>query len=305
MEQQLSDLRWRIQSLETKLSWKDEEKRFELAQVAFEHILSVGEHLDGKASRILGAMAFLTAAAAAAIFARAWSPPLPTDDISRKLSIGLEPLFPQLTDEGRTALALQVAAGLAPVRPSVFGFDPALFAFSVYILLVVLGAAFQLTAIGPHLRISPFFADRSGTEGRPRSLVFFDMIARVPRDSWIAHWKNRPVRVLESELVDNFVREVHILSEKLRDKDDLMSWGSFFFRFALMALIAVTGALVDPRTGAYYAVSFGGMALLAMLYAFTDGWRDGKRYKGRIACWVTLAVLWSILGAIGGIRLAT
>src|SRR5262245_44099509 len=161
MEQQLSDLRWRIQSLETKLSWKDEEKRFELAQVALEHILAVGEHLDGKASRILGAMAFLTAAAAAAIFARAWSPPLPIDDISRKLSVGLEPVFPQLTDEGRTALALQVAAGLAPVRP------------------------------------------------------------------------------------------------------------------------------------------------FAMLYAFTDGWRDGKRYKGRIACWVTLAVLWSVLGVIGGIRLAS
>jgi hypothetical protein len=57
---------------------KEAEAKFELAETSFKTVLDADVYLDNKASRILAALAFLTAASAA-VFARAYdNPTLPS-----------------------------------------------------------------------------------------------------------------------------------------------------------------------------------------------------------------------------------
>ena len=86
------------------MSWKVAAKRFELAQTTFDHIHNVIEHMDGKASQILGAMAFLTAAAAA-VFVRVSPASIPVEDTSRKLATALQSHAPSLVPDARAELA--------------------------------------------------------------------------------------------------------------------------------------------------------------------------------------------------------
>jgi hypothetical protein len=81
----LAGLLWRINALEEKVARREPDDRFQIAQVTFDHVLDVVEHIDSKASRILGAMAFLTAAAAA-VFVRAAATTVSYDEAARKLT---------------------------------------------------------------------------------------------------------------------------------------------------------------------------------------------------------------------------
>jgi len=61
----------RLAEVEAKLQESSKPKLIALGEISFKTVLEADVHLDNKASRILGAMAFLTAAAAA-IFAKAY-----------------------------------------------------------------------------------------------------------------------------------------------------------------------------------------------------------------------------------------
>src|SRR5436190_19060038 len=62
----------RLDKLEAKTANQSEAKRFDLSEKLINGLLAANEHLDDKAGRILSAMAFLTAAAAAT-FTKAYS----------------------------------------------------------------------------------------------------------------------------------------------------------------------------------------------------------------------------------------
>jgi hypothetical protein len=91
-----------------------DKNKLKLAETSFKTVLDANVHEDNKASRILAAMAFLTAAAAA-VFARAQSITTP--------------------------------------QPIVFGLAWAVASFSFYMFLVLLGSLFYLVALGPALNL--------------------------------------------------------------------------------------------------------------------------------------------------------
>jgi hypothetical protein len=89
---------------------EESRKLIDLAEITFKTVLDADVHQDDKASRILSGMAFLTAAAAA-IFAKAYSPGIASGDLL-KLSQTLAPFvnpsdLPSVVDNVTRAIEKQ------------------------------------------------------------------------------------------------------------------------------------------------------------------------------------------------------
>jgi hypothetical protein len=114
--------------------------RYDLAEKVFDGVMDSVVHLDGKASRILAAIAFLTAAAAA-VFARAASPYPPASEVAQRLA---PELSQYLQGQDSVAVARSIASTLTTPRLLVFGHDASVVFFLVYLMLTLLGSAFYL-----------------------------------------------------------------------------------------------------------------------------------------------------------------
>src|SRR5437763_2496252 len=213
----------------TRMAEKLPPELIQLAETTFKAVLDADYHLDDKASRILSAMAFLTAAAAA-IFAKAYSSGIP----------------------GTT-------------RVLVFGWDLSLVAFLSYMLLVLIGAAFYLAALGPALNKPSGWLISGASEVRSR--LFYDFIARVHPDAWSRYWKSLTAEVLQNKIQEDYIFESRLLAEKARAKFLWMSFGSVFFRVALICLINLVASLFFANVTMVRFISISGSMFLLCVFA--------------------------------------
>lgn len=181
-------------------------KKVDVAKESFKEVLASDEHEDGKAQRILTAMAFLTAAAGL-IFA----------ELSRaRIAPSLE--FP-------------IFAGYAymPV------------CFFIFVAAMLIGTLFFLAALGPAFNI-PRPWHTKDTERYPQSLLFSQLILQGTRDQWTKYWEESNHKNLQVELVKNYVNEAYLLAEKVKFKVSSMRIGKVFYKLSLGFL----GMLVIP-----------------------------------------------------------
>jgi len=187
----------------TKVDWSN---KANLARESFKEVLASDEHEDGKAQRILTAMAFL-AAAAGFIFAE-----LSRSGIAASLKF---PIF--------------VSYAYLPV------------CFFAFVATMIIGTLFFLAALGPAFNIPKVWRKKEKTS-YPRSLLFSQLILQGTQTDWENYWKESSVESLQDKLVKNYVTEAYLLAEKVKFKVGSMRWGKIVYKLSLGFL----GMLVIP-----------------------------------------------------------
>jgi hypothetical protein len=262
--------------------------RYQMAKEALDTVLGANEHEDSKAGRILGAIAFLTAAAAA-IFAKGYgvtATPVQQAALARDLSRYLHGVALQ-----RAQIALNSDFRTPPY--SFLGVDLTLLFFALFMLFVLVGVVLYLAALGPSFK--PFSTARPAN--RVRSMLYFNEIAPVTRDRWETYWNQSP-EDLARLATEQRVYETWLVARKTADKVNFMSLGSILFRLAVASLLLLLGTLFTGRWQAASAfASLGGLAVFAaagfevyqrMVTRTSED--KGKRSRNLIVTWVTLTV---------------
>lgn len=175
----------------TKANW---EQKVEIAKQSFKEVLASDEHEDGKAQRILTAMAFLVAAASL--------------------------IFAELSQTGITA-SLHLFNWV---------YIPA--CFFAFVAAMLIGTVFFLAALGPAFNI-PRPWHTKGEESYPQSILFSQLIVRDSRKQWVKHWEESSRESLQAELAKNYVNEAYLLAEKVKFKANCMRIGKIFYKFSL------------------------------------------------------------------------
>src|SRR5436190_130199 len=106
-----------------------EQKLMDLAKITFDTVFNATVHLDNKAARILGAMAFLTAAAAA-IFARAQTLAVAPAEFRE---IVAQRLSPYVSAQELANLTGSIVQDLGKPKMTFLGADWVVFVFICYI----------------------------------------------------------------------------------------------------------------------------------------------------------------------------
>lgn len=270
LQQSSQQLESRVVALEEKIDQASPPKLIELAETSFKTVLDADYHLDDKASRILSAMAFLTAAAAA-IFAKAYSPSL-GNDYERKIATALSPYVDQATLTAATGSVLQ---SLKPSTAYILGLDVSLLSFICYMFFILIGAAFYLAALGPSLNKPETWFTTGSSDIKSR--LFYDFIGVLTADAWEKHWvgatpqerKLKPGQ-LQTKMENDFVFETRLLAEKARGKYLWMSIGSVCFRLAILFLIPLVASLFSSNLKIVRLVSIIGAALIIGVYVFAQ-----------------------------------
>lgn len=251
-EDSIKALEERISLLETQVEKSSSSKsRFELAETSFKTVLDCDVHEDNKASRILTAIAFLTAATAA------------TFNLYNSFFVK----------------DLQ--------KPDIFGLDLGLFAFSLYMFFIILGVVLYLTALGPSLNVRSWLR---GNSDNITSLLFFDAIARVKEEKWSNYWLNQESENLQNEMAKNLIHESYLIAEKVKIKYSRMAIGSFFFKIAIAFLIPLIVSLFPSEPKYIYVFSLLGEILLFGLLAFEAWIRPSQKLRHSIFFWVIFAI---------------
>lgn len=226
-----------------------DEHHLKLAEATFKTVLDADVHQDNKASRVLGAMAFLTAATAA-VFGRAYpASPAPAPLLLPSVPVDMRPI-----------------------------------AFVCYLSLVLIGAALYLSALGPSLNIPIWL--RSGEDTKKvRSLLFFSTIADIDEHVWQEAWKKDSAE-LQRQMFNSYLNESRLIAQKAQSKFVLMSLGSLSFRVAIICL-AVLAATLLPGERMVIAVALGISALLSIVFAFTSWRRPPIKLRGGTFGWLT------------------
>jgi hypothetical protein len=221
--------------------------RIGLAEKSFKTVMDADVHQDNKDGRILSAMAFMTAAAAA-IFAKAYTPSINSDELNKILSTALSTYLDQTKIVN---VVDDVVINLGKSGVKVFGIDISLIAFFFYILLVVLGFSLYLAALGPTLNLPDWFSNKKDSQegDKIKSLLFFNAIAPLKEDIWKNYWQNTVEVDLQDAMTVNFINETLLIAQKTRVKFALMELGSFFFKGSLICLSILIASLFsfDPR----------------------------------------------------------
>ena len=188
---------------ETKVNWTD---KADLARESFKEVLASDEHEDGKAQRILTAMAFLTAAAGV-IFA----------ELSRA----------------------EIGASLNFPFSSTYGYLPV--CFFAFVATMIIGTLLFLAALGPAFNIPKVWRKKEKTS-YPRSLLFSQLIVQGTQTDWENYWGKSSIENLQIELAKNYVTEAYLLADKVRFKVTMMRYGKIVYKLSLGFL----GMLVIP-----------------------------------------------------------
>ena len=155
---------------------------------SLEAVTHLTEYQDDKANRILTAMAFLSAFAAA-LFA-AFLQQYPVGSPARFLAVGL-------------AFEAYWLTGLYCI-------------FGIYVTILVLGASLVVWALRPRFNLPASWSASATTT--PKSFLFFTKIL----ESGPANWANAFVQIapyeLRLEYTKNCILETYLISEKIRQK---------------------------------------------------------------------------------------
>ena len=287
---QLTDLTARIDVLEgVAAASQSEGKRFDLSEKLINGLLAANEHLDDKAGRILAAMAFLTAAAAA-IFTKAYSPSPPSETIRRKLYDVLPTTIGADVSNAINRISWDVP------HATILGVEWSLVTFAVYMLLVFVGAVLYLTALGPFLNVPKGWRER--VKNNP-SLLFFYFVAEEKEENWKAYWSPEESADLQKRIAENQVYESRMIAQNARAKYTYMTVGSVFFILAIFCLMAlIAGILTTDNRVAWLLTTIGGVAWSVTLAAVTKVRppKETKLHWVYIAVTLVLAIIAVVLG---------
>ena len=273
-----------------------ESLRIDLAERSLKSVLDADIHLDNKAGRILGAIAFLTAAAGS-VFAKVYSDSLPTDQIQTKIARVLSGHVAQKTIDMATA---QIALEVHKKYVTIFGVDWPVFAFAVYLLCVLCGTLLYLAAMGPALHIPDWFGAKSKVDdhanGEPTSRLFFKNISEFDRKKWEDYWRTDQ-EALEKCIAEDYVREAHLIAQKTLAKYNYMRKGSQFFRVAVSFLSILAASLFNMNLTWFWRFAFIGTIAMSLL-SMADVWQrpDHKtRLSEKVFTIVTIIVFTVLL----------
>jgi hypothetical protein len=304
-DDKLRSIEVRLQNLESQLTSpevqpldsKDKpETVSKLAETSFKTILDADIHLDNKASRILTAMAFLTAAAAST-FSKIYTPNSLRADIRSDLLKAFGKYHLGTTAQKAIMDTLASKAQSIEVLGTKFEWIP--LTFFLYLFFTLFGAAFCLLALGPSLNI-PFLSFKankkkphesssigepvsnrvadvdaglaepheSSSIDEPVSRLFFEKVAQVQRDEWRKYWLQFPRsgRPLEDAIRDDFIYECHLIAAKTRNKYSLLSWGSFAFKASIVCFAAFITNILLPSTWVMWFATKSFTSLIIFLY---------------------------------------
>jgi hypothetical protein len=230
----------------------DLSNHLKLAETTFKTVLDADVHQDNKASRVLSAMAFLTAATAA-VFGRAYP-----------ASVALPPL-----------LLPGTSLDLRPIT------------FVCYLILVLIGSALYLSALGPSLNIPPWLRARPGSR-KVKSLLFFNAIASTDESSWQQLWA-RDSAELQRRMLESYIDESRLIAQKAQAKFVLMSLGSLSFRLALISL-GVLAATLFSGERLVFSFALSACALICFVFAFTTWRRPPSKVRAGTIGWLATGV---------------
>jgi hypothetical protein len=277
-----------------------EPKRINLAEKSFKLVWDTDVHVDNKANRVLSAMAFLTAAAAA-IFAKVYSSGSTISETQGKLDQILAPYI----NQANAPVFNNLAQSIQQPHVTLFGFNWALFAFSCYVFFILSGVVLYLAALGPSLNIpTKYITKREEDEAKhPASLLFYNKIAKMDPGAWFEFWKKKQPSVLQDMMTQNYIYETALIAQKVQNKIDLMSWGSIFFKLAILFLFFLTSNIFS-----FSLILVRGFILLSTL-SFTSLWlieivsRPPKE-KDYWKLWPLLVILTCVLIILWLLKLA-
>lgn len=255
--------------------------KLDLAEKSFNTVLEADLHLDNKASRILGAIAFLTLAITT-FFVNTYS----SGQDSQKIYI----LFEYFVEKNILSA----------------------FAFSCYVLFIIIGAGLYLYALGPSLNIPNWFQERKPNKtkntgqqisdgNKISSLLFYNKIGSMEADNWRKYWENTDFDKIQSQVESNYIIETHLIAQKSITKFNLMSLGSAFFRIALIFLVVLVVILLSPN---YMPISVFGLNLIPISlvgFSFMILFGIYSFASHKVSPKSPFFVIWKILSVIGGI----
>lgn len=200
-----------------------------ISKEIFDHMIDMLKHEDEKANRILTAMAFLTAAAAAI------SIPFFED------KIGLRIVF----------LELDLNLGLL--------------LFFLYLIFVVIGTFFMLAALGPILFIPRLWGETRNDDKKDKicSLLFFKKITAVKRQDWKNFFNASHASKISKKIFVDRIYESHLLAEKVDYKVNCIGKANFLYRFALLILWLL---ILSVLARSFYSFSYWACLFLAVFF---------------------------------------
>ena len=263
----------------------DDEPYMKLAEASFRTVLEADLHEDDKATRILSAVAFLTAVATG-LFVSVYS----SSPSEATLEQALQPVqaLNKLSSSQIAQIASQASQNL---QKSPF-ITVAVVLFSLYILCVLIGAIFYLVALGPNLNIPNLNKSSKGgidsKEEQPasdkkhpsvketlESLLFFEKISKVDAVNWSEHWENKSTSDLHIEMIENYYRESFFIAQKTSDKVYLMRRGNAFFQIAVFLLFSLAAILLlsNPNLPSLVIIPIVVVVIIVLLFV----WRFALR----------------------------
>jgi hypothetical protein len=263
--------------------------KLDSSEKSLKTVLDADIHEDNKASRVLSAMAFLTAASAA-IFSKVYSPGSAYGDIQQKLTQALTPYLSQ----SNLTIIDQLARTLQKPQLTIFGIDWALISFAAVMTFILVGASLYLAALGPSLNIPDYF-EHHGDNNEPKSLLFFGVISKLNKTNWDTYWKEHDNDSLRSSMANNNVNETYLIAQKVQSKVDYMSWGSAFFKLAILSISLLTADIFSPNIDLARVFIIISTILISISFVYETITRQPRKLS---AILVKIAILVIIIAAV-------
>ena len=187
--------------------------KYEVSKEIFNHILAMTKHEDEKAGRIILSIAFLSSASAT--------------------------VFGAFVKNNLTFMY--------------YGFELISLFYFVSVLFVVLGSLSIMDAVGPNLNIPTIWKNRAQNDGemedngdddaqeyRPKSLYFFEKIAKEDRGEWCNFFAQIDDASLQTFAIEDHTYEAHLVSEKIQHKVQGIKTAKIFFIMSILFFVSFT-----------------------------------------------------------------
>jgi hypothetical protein len=158
-----------------------------------------------------------------------------------------------------------------------FPIDLTLIFFSFFLLCVILGTASYLNALGPSFNI-PQGLRKKSEDGKIKSLLFFDVIARAEPNAWLDHWKQGS-DVLIDEITTNYIFETQLIAQKIKTKVTHMQFGALLYRVALSTILPYLSTIYAKSVGNLTAFYIGSFSLGISALLFILGYEALRPYQ--------------------------
>ena len=197
--------------MEEKREQKDKNTKYTITKEIFDHLYDMLRHEDEKANRILGAMAFITIAAA--------------------------------------ALAIPFFEGKIGTDLNFFNLSFGLFLFFAFLILITTGTLFLLAALGPLLHITTDFVEPSERKKKLRvpSLLDFQKITGTTIEEWTRFFREADEDDFYEKICNDHILKSYTLANRTKYKAKCIRSSKIFYRFSLivLCLFVLSGFCVD------------------------------------------------------------